>query len=387
LLTDEDQVPSKKIAKKAKKRTFLAKVWRVLKCSTLSTLTIIISIIVTISLLLFTNTGNQIIISVAMKFESRLTIELDEGSLFLSPTYPVIKWEDDTFLKIDLENVHYEFDWPSLPDLVKLKTLSSTKNIIVLYQQPKNIKDDRSDDNSDAFVLNIPIAVSVENIALQKIYFELENTIIIELDKIDIVAGGYKSDVELTSTLNKLIVRLPKKPEGETKAVTDNANQKDFKNKKTFPAILTDESLPEIILPLDLTANSLIINDFVLQQGKQSLFKFSTLTTDFSFKGSQLKVNNLNLNLKEADLKLVADINFVKDYPMNINVTADVKTIDQISPHKLLKGFHAELKGNGSLDSLKSILTVNQNESKQSLSANYVQKLICIVKTYLIALT
>ena len=66
------------------------------------------SLILLLSLILFTNAGNQIALNLIAKYEPRLTIDLTEGSLFGTPNFALIKWADDKS-SYEFNQIEYDF--------------------------------------------------------------------------------------------------------------------------------------------------------------------------------------------------------------------------------------------------------------------------------------
>lgn len=342
--------------------------FRHIKWTAFYTLVTLFSVLLLISGLLFTNTGNQLIISVVKPIEPRLTIDLEEGSFFLSPEYNEISWIDNTSLNLELKKVHYEFDWSCLLTSFCIKSLSSKSTRIVLFENKAQAAE-VDEVNAEPFRLHIPLPIKIEQLSLENTYFEMQNVVIVDLKKIELTANARGADVITTSTAEGLTVTLP-----ESKKTTEEPLNKKKPNQTiSFPAILKNDSLVDVILPLDLELSEFILHDFLLQEGETPLFAFNKIESGLSFKQSLVKVSYLSLNLKELDLDLSGQINLIDRYPLSIKANGKFKNIAQLQPKDLINNVSYSLQGEGDLANLQTEIKI--------IDAKVSPKLILSAKT------
>ena len=336
--------------------------FRHLKCTAFYIFVSISSLLLLIFGLLFTNIGNQLIISALKPIEPRLTIDLEEGSFFLSPKYNEISWIDENVITIELKNINYQLDWSSFPASLNIKMLTSKSTRIVLFSDkeeqspsPKSI--------DEPFRLDMPIPVKIERLALENTYFEMKNVVIVDLKRIELRVDASGADVITKSMASGLIVTLAK-----SKGSADQIIKKTEAKAILFPAILKKDSLVDIVLPLDLELSKFVLTDFLLQEEKKPLFSFKKIEAGLSFKQSMVKVSYLKLDLKEIDLNLSGQVNLMGRYPLNIKVDGEFKNNDQLTPKNLINGVSYSLQAEGDLANLKTNLKIVDNKVVPQLS-------------------
>ena len=311
-----------------------------------------------VSLLLFTHTGNQFTISIAQTIEPRLSIELKQGSLFNSPTFSKIGWLDqDT--KIQIAAASYAFDWSCLFTKVCLQRLDiSNANIVIESSDSEAVKETEAE-TANNFVSALPIDIAIQAVNLKNIHVKFGD-ILVDLDSLHLQAEGKKKDISLTSVIDGLTVKLPAKAEATMKTSPDNK-----KIPTSLPALLSQHDLPEINLPLNLSVAPFKITDFTLEQGTKTLLAVNSLNTHFNFMDSQLTIQSLILDIPETDLQLAGEINFSGNYPLNMQLKGQLKSIKQLQPAHLLAEQVYDLKSTGDLSKLKTELLLSNKISMQ----------------------
>ena len=286
---------------------------------------LVVFVILTVSFLIFTHTGNQAIISVAKKVESRLSIELVNGSLFASPEFKAIGWVDgDTVIKID--SLDYQFDLSCLTTRLCLKSLNIDGAQISLAE-PSDDTPPVVEDNRAPIEIDIPLEIIIEQVKLTKFVFSM-GELAVNLQEISLQANVFHKDVSLSSQIQGLLITLPNSTEEVIK--TKKAKPLTVKkrvnlNFNSLPAILTEQMLPSIKLPINLNIQPIVLSNFKILKNEQTLFELNELETAFTFKGTQLDISQFVLQLPETALKLSGEINFIDDYPLQLTIDGSIK--------------------------------------------------------------
>ena len=327
------------------------KILNFIKLSAFAVLSFVLLILLVIAALLFTHSGNQLTINIAEQIEPRLSIELEQGSFFKSPRFSKISWLDQqTEIKID--SVSYQFDWSCLFNKVCIQRLDISNAQIVIENNGTDT--DKKIEETERSVFEFPVEVAIQAINLNKIYFSF-NDLTVELDTLHLQADGKEKELSLNSVIDGLSVKLPKAVE----------SARDKKIPDSIPALLTQQDLPEIILPFDLYVAPLQLTDFKLKQGEDTLLEVNSLTSQFDFLHSQLTIQSLILDLPETDLQLVGEMNFSANYPLDMQAKGQLKSIKQLQPADLLAGQIYDLKSNGDLSQLKTELLLSKKLAMQ----------------------
>jgi len=312
------------------------------------------------SLLLFTHVGNQALIKVAKQFESRLSIQLDDGMIFHSPRFSHISWLDgDTELKISSAN--YQFEWACLLKTVCLETLNVDGVQIKLAEPTPQSEPEVEESDPTPLAVDIPIAVAINGINVSQLHVEM-GELIIDLDKFSLQANAFAKDISLATQLSGLLINLPDAPPALPSTKNTPASQVKTRKDLTLdaiPALLTAEMLPAITLPITLNVDPSTFDDVQIVQNKQTLFQLNHLTTAFTFEDSELTVSQFAMDLPETDLNLSAKVNFTDDYPLQLHIDGQLKKIKQLQPQTLLSGLDYRLVSRGSLSDLNTDVTLS----------------------------
>jgi len=313
-------------------------------------------IVLLVSLLIFTHSGNQVVLSVIKTIEPRFSMELEQGSFLNSPSYSNISWTDPQ-ANIQIESASYDFDWSCLFSKVCLKKLNiSNVQIDIAGNSEAEVEADIDNNVGSAFTF--PIEVELNEVNLKKIHFALAD-LAIDLNELHLQAGAKQQDITLTTLIDGLLVSLP---QGETIAEPTSVNNNPV---TSIPALLAEQDLAEIILPLNLHVSPLELRNFTLKQGDKSLVVVNSLNTKFSFIHSKLALQSFVLDLPETDLSLDGDIDFRDNYPLNLQLTGQLKTIKQLQPATLLAGQVYTLHSSGDLSKLKTQLNLSNKIALQ----------------------
>lgn len=304
-----------------------------------------------IGLALFTHQGNTFVFNLLQKLEPRLELTLTEGSVFYSPVYKTIHWSDGE-LNYQFNGVSYEFDWNCLLKEVCLESLvieSAEVNIPPTESEP--VVEDK---NAVPFILEFPIAVNIKHLDINNTHLKVAG-IEVDLKQLLLAANGVDNDLTLNASITGLSVTL-------ADSEAPKASLKN--NKKTiaitnFPAILTDQTLPEVILPFNLIAKKLDIKDFKLIQNKKNITIVNQVNSQFTYYGSKIAINNFSVDLPEATVDLSGKVDLSKRYPMDITALVKLKKLKELQPSTLLKGQKIKLVSQGDLAGLHSTITLS----------------------------
>ena len=315
---------------------------------------IILSLFI-IGLAVFTHQGNNVVFNILQKLEPRLELSLTEGSLFYSPVYEKIHWSDGES-EYEFNNVSYEFDWNCLIKKVCLESLvigSAEINIPETASEPAV-----EDDNTQPFILTFPIAVNIKHLDINNTHLKVAG-IEVSLKQLLLAANGTDNNLTLNTSMTGLTVTLANSEPQK------NTNKAIVKNKKKttdithFPAILTDQTLPEVALPFNLIAEKLNIKDFKLIQNKQNIAIVNQLNSQFTYYGSKVAIQQFSVDAPEANLYLSGKVDLSKRYPMDITTLVKIKELPQLQPSTLLKGQKIKLVSQGDLAGLHSTMTLS----------------------------
>lgn len=313
--------------------------------------------LLTLSLILlglFTHKGNVLVFNSIQALEPRLTIEISDGTILNKPTFKTIRWSDGEML-FSFNQLSYEFDWGCLISEVCLQSLTlDSAQINIALDETTPLPE--SEENSDPFVLNFPLPIHIKNLDISNTNVQVAG---VEIDVKNVVlsADGVKNDLSLISTVTGLTVTLPDTQEKQNHSAS---TVKTSHKLTSLPAILNNDTLPEVILPFNLLANQLDVNGFKLVLNKQNLIMVNQAKSQFTYRGSKIEVSKSTFDLPQANLNLQGNIALTARYPMDINATINVKNIEQLQPNDLFKGQKIQLHSKGDLANLSSELTLSK---------------------------
>jgi len=301
------------------------------------------------------------------KIESRLVIELVEGSVFDNPHFENISWQDGATV-IDIARADYQFDWSCLMDRLCLTRLNIDGVDISLPETIDNAEPEAITQNDQPFVIDIPIEVLIDELNISQLNFKM-GQLSVDLDTISLQADAFKQDVNLSSQIVGLIITLPNSE--ATKPTSTSINPKNTPKKrldlqiKSIPAILNANMLPSVSLPINLAAQPINIDNLKVLQNSTTLFQLNSLVTAFTFKDTRLNIEKFNLDIPETTVSLNGHVDFIDDYPLDIDVKGKVKRITQLQPEHLLTGVNYHFSSVGSLSDLNSKLKISNKIALQ----------------------
>ncbi len=334
------------------------KTLKVIKSLLFAVLSCVLLLLLLISALLFTHSGNQLTLSIAEQIEPRLSIDLEQGTFLHSPIFSNISWLDKQ-TNIAIESASYRFDWSCLFNTLCLQQLDISNAKIIITTSGATA--DKTDKTASA-VFSLPMDIIIKAINLNNIHFAF-NDIEVDLNKLHLEANARKQDIKLSSSIAGLLLTLPAQAAPPITPLPNNQLA------KSIPALVTAQNLPQIMLPFNLYIAPLEVTDFTLKQGEEKLLAVNSLTTELNFLQSQLSVHSLKLNLPETDLQLSGEIDFTGYYPLDIQLKGQLKSIQQLQPAQLLAGQRYDLKSSGDFSRLKTELLLSNKLSMQLTAA------------------
>lgn len=320
-----------------------------------------------LGLLLFTHSGNQAILSIVERVESRLSIELVEGAIFNSPHFEKIRWHDGETV-VDIKRADYQFDWACLMDSLCLTRLNIDGVQISLPETNDDVEPEVTPPDEQPLDINIPIALLIGDLNITHLNFKM-GQFAVDLDKISLQADAFQQDVNLSSQIAGLIITLPNSEQTQPAAIV--VNQKDTPKKrldlqiKSIPAILTAEMLPSVSLPINLAVEPINIDNLKVVQNNATLFQLNSLNSAFTFKESQLNIEKFDLDIPETTVNVNGHVDFIDDYPLEIEVKGKVKAIKQLDPENLLTDLNYHFSSTGSLSDLNSEINLSNKVALQ----------------------
>jgi|GEM_PF-1995545 len=314
---------------------------------------IILSLFI-VGIALFTHQGNSFVFNYLQKLEPRLELTLTEGSLFYSPHFEKIRWSDGES-NYEFNDISYEFDWNCLLKEVCLETLVVASAEINIPETDN--KPEVEDESTQPFIVEFPIAINIKHLDINNAHVKVAG-VEIDLKQLLLTANGIDSDLTLNTSIIGLTVILADNETPKTTPKAAVANNKKVTTISHFPAILTEQTLPEIVLPFNLIAEKIDIKHFKLIQNNKNIAIVNQLNTKFTYYGSNIAIDQLSANLPEANVDLSGKLDLSNRYPMDIKAFVKVKELKELQPSTLLKGQNIKLVSKGDLGGLHSTITL-----------------------------
>lgn len=352
------------------------KVGMICRKTFLALLLLIIFTVASVTAVLFTHSGTNLVIKLATKLEPRLAITLDSGSLFLSPHYSNVSWESDIF-SISFSKLEYEFDWSCAFTKICVKKLRTDDMVIVLdldkAKQPTEAEI-KALANNPFTSLQLPISIDIQSLILNNSSFTLPGSLSVASKRWEIQAKGFKDNITIVNSMTNglLVTLLDSEVQTASKSPTTIQGTTNFIAENTFPALINKENLSAISTFFNLDIKKIEVLDFKLTQPNQPpIVVLNSAQAKLTFFYSKLKIEQLNIDLPDADLALIAEVDFSKKYPLKAKLTGKLKESKYLQPTSLLNGQHFILKSSGDFSDLKTELQLtNKIEAQIKLDVN-----------------
>jgi len=330
----------------------------------------IVITVASVTAILFTHSGTNLAIKLATKLEPRLAITLDSGSLFLNPHYSDISWQSDLF-SISFSKLEYAFDWSCAFTIICVEKLQADDMVIVLdldkAQQPTEAEIQALAD--DPFTsLQLPISIDIQSLILNNSSFTMPGTLSVASKRWQIQAQGFKDNITIvnSATDGLVVTLLGSDIQTASKSPTELQDTTNFIAENALPAFINEENLSAISTFFNLDIKAIEVLDFKLTHPDQPpIVVLNSAQAKLKFFYSKLNIEQLNIDLPDADLALIAEADFSKKYPLKAKLTGKLKDSKYLQPTSLLNGQHFILKSSGDFSDLRTELQLTKKIDAQ----------------------
>ena len=299
-------------------------------------------IVGTFTALLGSHSGNQYIIKQLAKTELPLHLELKEGSILNKAHWQTIDWQGSLF-QLSITDLSYDIDLMCLFSAeicVNKIDANAVSYSMALTKEPQVLLgidlDDalariaRLDDKitNNEWQLNIPLLISVNDIDIRNINVDVANTKVtadrlkgaVDLFGRDIVVHQLATEnvfvqvlTDSSSQASRSMHSLALKHTQDINTQLDNVTE-----------ILNEFELYQVSIPLRVDVKSAYLN--------QSKVQVNTLVLDFNtidligfIDAGEVQINELIVDMPQADTEIKGQILLQKDYPVNASVRSVLK--------------------------------------------------------------
>ncbi|MFT6926833.1 MAG: translocation and assembly module TamB [Psychromonas sp.] len=346
------------------------KIKKIFRKTFLTLLLLIIFTVVSVTSILFTHAGTNLAVKLANKFEPRLAVTLDSGSLFLNPHYSNISWQSD-FFSISFSKLEYTFDWSCAFTKICIEKLYADDMVIVLdldKTEPPTEAEIKALADNPFTSLQLPIFIDIQSLILNNSSFILPGKLSVASKRWEIQAQGFKDNVTVFNSITEgLVVDLSGSENASKLNKPDAATEKsNLMVLNSLPALISEQDLAEISSFFNLDIKNIQISDFKLtQDDKQTLVSVNSAQAALRFFYSKLEVDKFTVDMPDADLELMGKVNFTGKYPLDLQLSGDIKDSKYLQPHSLLNAQHFSLKSSGDFSDLKTDLQFSNKISAQ----------------------
>ncbi|ABM03686.1 hypothetical protein DUF490 [Psychromonas ingrahamii 37] len=336
----------------------------------LTLLLLIIFTVASVTSILLTHSGTNLAIKLATKFEPRLAVTIDSGSFFLNPHYSNISWKSDSF-SISFSKLEYAFDWSCAFTKICVEKLHTDDMVIVLDLDkvtPPTEAEIKALADNPFTSLQLPISIDIQSLILNNSSFILPDRLSVASKRWEIQAQGFKDNITVFNSITEgLVIDLPSSKDeiipDKTVAATETSNSIAL---NSLPALVSEQNLPEISSFFNLDIKNIQISDFKLTQGdKQPIVSINSVQSVLRFFYNKLEVDQFSLDMPNADLELIGEVNFTGKYPLAVQLTGSIKDLKYLQPNSLLNGQHFILKSSGDFSNLKTDLQLTDKITAQ----------------------
>ncbi|MBA5764544.1 translocation/assembly module TamB [Vibrio sp. 404] len=313
------------------------------KWLSLALLGLVLTLLLALTLLLFTKPGLGLVVWGAERFVPQLTIGDHQGAVFPRFTLQEVTFND--------EQLHVDTSIQSLSLAIKPACLTEpsvcvdelviegmTFSLPKLPKLPESQAAEEQTTTSNAAITS-PLPIRVGRVLLKDIDLNiLGNEIQWETFGTGLLFQGNRLSINKT-VLNGATVKLAASSEEAPEA-------RDNKEEESQPIVL-----PEVVLPLSIDLSRLDIGNFKLDQTEPILVHHLGLSALAS--GSNIKVSALELDMPQIKGDLKGEVTLAQGYPLDLslNATLGVDPID---------GQHVSVQASGSVAQLKLKATLDK---------------------------
>ena len=309
----------------------------------------LLSLLLIVSLLVFTHWGNRLLIHGANKLVAGLTIELSQSSVLASPRFTTISYRTKQ-QQLSLQQVTLEWDWSCVWDsslCVKEINVDSFS-----FKQTELSKE--PNDTGTIAPINLPFAVSLGKLAVAKFLITLpEQTI-----SIDDLALSFATQ---KSSINGVTIDIAQLKLNSTSPQQENDQA--FVIDQFDPAAFAKTQLPA--LPLSIDLKRLHVKNFSHQSTGSPVQSLSDIVLSLTANNENVSVSHLSLKHDIGELLVSAKLQNKLYFPHEINLLLKTKQSDDY-PDSTIK-----LTSHGSLEDLKlNLNTQGTVEAAANVTAN-----------------
>ncbi|OAJ94651.1 autotransporter assembly complex protein TamB [Vibrio bivalvicida] len=307
------------------------------KWLSLTLLILLLSVLVALGGLLFTNPGLNLVLWGAEKFVPQLKVGSSQGAVFPRFTLSNVVFKDDS--------LHVDTQARSLTLAVNATCFTEPGVCIdelaidgLSFSMPElpessPATQEQAEASSSAKVTS-PIPIKLSRLALSDTKLDILGNQI-SWDSFTSGASFQGNRLRLNTTeLKKAVVKLASSPAENEQAATPV-------NQASTP---TEIVLPNIVMPLQIDLVRLDVYDFKLDQPTPVIVNH--LGLEANAKDSKLVVKTLELDVPQATAQLKTDIDLQGDYPLDLQLDATIK-------EEMAAGQTISLKADGSVAKLQ----------------------------------
>ncbi|WP_117235810.1 translocation/assembly module TamB domain-containing protein [Vibrio maerlii] len=314
------------------------------KWMTISLFMLVVILLVSIGLLLFTNPGLKGALWVAEKFVPQLKVAEAEGAIFPQFTLSGVEFVDESlYITTKVESATLGvtpscFTTPAVcVDTVQLF------GVDVVLSDIETSGEETSVEPSKPSLIALPVSISLNQLIAQKINLDILGHKI-SWQSFESGASWSGSQLSLSqTTFDGLQVELA--PSSGDEAAVSNSEPE--------PESSTDQmiTLPDVYIPLLIDIERFDLTQF--NYVAESPIKVDRLSLEGSAGEYDVDVRLLELEMPQVDGQLSAQIELKGDYPLNLNTSATIKESD-------LRGQYVELSAQGSVGKLELDLLLDK---------------------------
>lgn len=277
-----------------------------------------------------------------------LTIEDIDGSLLEDFTVKGLTYEDDywrvTFKQASINTY--------LRCLFTPKVCINSLSVSGLAVNQKAVMPATEEAASDTAPVEIPLPVNIDLLTLNDIQFSMPD-ISVSLGSLTTRVQAANTDIEVEQPrIQNLLVTL-----AAAEAPTDSAP-------RSYALSYTAPTLPEIVLPLGITVNDLVLTQATLKQGEDEQHISHLSAQKMTAQGSDIAVRELDVRHDLGQVAATLAATLSDNYPVSLDATVDT-TLEGQGDQQL------SAKASGALNDLRLVLSAKGvYDADVSLDAN-----------------
>lgn len=279
-----------------------------LKRTAIWTISILLFLVVLLGFF-FTPWGTTALISIANNAVDGLKIEHKSGGLLGTIELQRVEFNTET-LQVDAKNIKANVDWScSMLAQVCLSQLylGEAKIEVADSEQPENQEPTEK--------ITLPIAVVAPNIQLNKLSVDVQNVAQISWQSLVANLEMYQ-ELNITSLeLNQLNVVLSESQVDSQSTLANEQTTIDISQISQWQ--YQPIELPPLVIPIDLTADKILVTNAKVEQASQTIFAFKRLATQAQINDSNVKIEKFEFEHELVGIK--ADLSLSNDYVIGLS--------------------------------------------------------------------